>query len=218
MHNWLSTAYLHIDGFNISEGVQESRMPGSEFQPLETARTKLVLPDLAYAPRILRYYEENKQHFAPWDPVRPDQYYTEEFWLSEITKIQDEFLNGRSIRLVLLDRSDPAETILGQCSLTNIVRGPFEACHLGYGLHHQAVGKGLMFEALNTLISCAFNDLRLHRIMANYMPTNERSARLLRRLGFVVEGYARDYLFLAGKWQDHILTSLINPSSRSNEH
>jgi ribosomal-protein-alanine N-acetyltransferase len=50
--------------------------------------------------------------------------------------------------------------------------------------------------------------------MANYIPCNERSARVLKRLGFEVEGYARDYLFLAGNWQDHVLTSLINPSWR----
>jgi ribosomal-protein-alanine N-acetyltransferase len=46
--------------------------------------------------------------------------------------------------------------------------------------------------------------------MANYMPANERSGKLLKRLGFTVEGYARDYLFIAGAWQDHVLTSLAN--------
>ena len=188
-------------------------MSGPLFKSLETTRSRLAVPDPSDAGRILRYYEENKQHLAPWEPVRSSEYYTEEFWLSEITKMKEEYLNGRSIRLFLFDRFNPSEPILGQCSLTNIVRGPFEACHLGYSLHHQAVGKGLMFEALTLLISYAFDEMRLHRIMANYMPTNERSARLLRRLGFVVEGYARDYLFLAGKWQDHVLTSLINPSS-----
>lgn len=48
--------------------------------------------------------------------------------------------------------------------------------------------------------------------MANYVPTNERSGRLLRRLGFTVEGYARDYLFIDGAWRDHVLTSLTNPA------
>ena len=50
--------------------------------------------------------------------------------------------------------------------------------------------------------------------MANYIPHNERSGRLLRRLGFMVEGYARDYLFINGAWRDHILTALTNPNPR----
>ena len=50
----------------------------------------------------------------------------------------------------------------------------------------------------------------MHRIMANYMPHNQRSGNLLKKLGFVVEGYARDYLLINGKWEDHILTSLNN--------
>ena len=181
---------------------------------LETPRLRLVLPDVADAPRVLRYYEENRQHLAPWEPLRSDEYYTEAFWLAEIAKTRDEVVAGRSLRLVLIDKFEPAGAVVGQCSLNNIVRGSFQACHLGYSLHHQAEGKGLMFEALTALIAHAFNDIGLHRIMANYIPSNERSARVLKRLGFEVEGYARDYLFLAGKWQDHVLTSLINPSWR----
>jgi ribosomal-protein-alanine N-acetyltransferase len=45
------------------------------------------------------------------------------------------------------------------------------------------------------------------------MPRNEKSAKLLKRLNFTIEGYARDYLFIDGKWEDHILTSLTNVSS-----
>jgi ribosomal-protein-alanine N-acetyltransferase len=52
--------------------------------------------------------------------------------------------------------------------------------------------------------------------MANYMPHNRRSGNVLKRLGFVVEGYARDYLMINGKWEDHIFTSLINPHWRSH--
>jgi ribosomal-protein-alanine N-acetyltransferase len=81
---------------------------------------------------------------------------------------------------------------------------------LGYGLDREAVGNGLMEEALRAVIELGFDELNLHRLMANYMPTNTRSARLLRKLGFVVEGHARDYLRLAGAWQDHVLTALTN--------
>jgi ribosomal-protein-alanine N-acetyltransferase len=48
--------------------------------------------------------------------------------------------------------------------------------------------------------------------MANYMPRNQRSANVLKRLGFVVEGYARNYLLINNHWEDHILTSLTNPN------
>jgi ribosomal-protein-alanine N-acetyltransferase len=68
-----------------------------------------------------------------------------------------------------------------------------------------------MTEALGAVILYAFSDLRLHRLQANYLPRNERSARVLRRLGFVVEGVARDYLRIDGRWEDHVLTGLTNP-------
>ncbi len=48
-----------------------------------------------------------------------------------------------------------------------------------------------------------------------YLPHNQRSGKLLKRLGFVAEGYARDYLMINGQWEDRILTSLINPNWKS---
>jgi ribosomal-protein-alanine N-acetyltransferase len=44
------------------------------------------------------------------------------------------------------------------------------------------------------------------------MPANTRSARLLEKLGFEKEGFARRYLYINGRWEDHVLTSLINPN------
>jgi len=63
------------------------------------------------------------------------------------------------------------------------------------------------------VISFAFKELGLNRVMANYMPKNIRSECLLRSLGFEREGFARKYLCINGKWEDHVLTSLINPKN-----
>ena len=46
-----------------------------------------------------------------------------------------------------------------------------------------------------------FGPQNLHRIMANYMPSNARSGSLLRRLGFREEGLAKDYLRINGRWR-----------------
>lgn len=73
-----------------------------------------------------------------------------------------------------------------------------------------------MHEALQAGIAYVFNELRLHRVMAGYMPRNLRSARVLGRLGFVIEGYARDYLLVDGRWEDHVLTALVNPQWKAD--
>ena len=51
--------------------------------------------------------------------------------------------------------------------------------------------------------------------MANYMPDNIASAQVLKKLGFVIEGTAKDYLYIDDRWEDHILTSLVNPNWKS---
>ena len=65
-----------------------------------------------------------------------------------------------------------------------------------------------MHEALERSIRYVFEELTLHRIMSNYMPVNTRSAKVLERLGFEKEGYAKNYLLINDRWEDHILTAL----------
>ena len=90
------------------------------------------------------------------------------------------------------------------------MRGPFDACFLGFSLDQKEQGKGLMYEALQVAITHMFDIEKLHRIMANYRPENIRSANLLKRLGFEEEGRARRYLKINGQWTDHVLTACIN--------
>jgi ribosomal-protein-alanine N-acetyltransferase len=183
-----------------------------DFPGIKTRRLLLTLPPAEAAARMLAYVQENREHFAPWSPPVPVSYYTQAYWSERLAAARAEFQRGQSLRLIFFERKHPEGRVIGDCSFNEIVRGAFQACYLGYKLDRRAVGQGLMHEALTAAIAYVFDDLRLHRIMANYMPTNERSGRLLRRLGFNVEGYARDYLFIAGGWRDHILTALHNPN------
>ena len=134
-----------------------------------------------------------------------------EFWRARLPVFADDFRRDAALRLALFPRERTAPSIVGTINFTQIFRGPFHACYLGYSIAERWEGHGLMREGLEAAIAYAFDELRLHRIMANYVPTNERSGGLLRRLGFVVEGYARDYLYIDGAWRDHVLTALTNP-------
>ena len=181
---------------------------------IETGRLLLMAPATDHALALRDYMARNRDHFAPYLPPLPDGLHTLEFWYERLAAWREESASDQSLRLLLVERGGNERALIGDCAFTNIVRGPFQACHLGYKLDRQFVGRGLMREALGGAIAHAFAALKLHRIMANYQPTNERSGRLLRRLGFTIEGYARDYLFLNGAWRDHILTSLVNPNLR----
>lgn len=99
--------------------------------------------------------------------------------------------------------------IVGIINVSQIVRGAFQAAVIGYSLDGGAQGSGLMTEALEAVIDYGFDGLELHRLMANYRPENTRSAAVLERLGFVKEGYAKEYLFIDGAWRDHVLTALV---------
>jgi ribosomal-protein-alanine N-acetyltransferase len=177
---------------------------------LTTERLVLRLPLAADATRVAAYFNANREHHGPWSPPRPEAFFTECFWAERLPLYLAEFARGEGVRFVLSTRADPDGEIVGDVNLSQICRGAFQACYLGYNLDHCYVGSGVMAEALTEVIRYAFEDLMLHRIQANYIPTNERSGRLLRRLGFTVEGYARDYLYIDGAWRDHVLTSLTN--------
>jgi ribosomal-protein-alanine N-acetyltransferase len=180
---------------------------------IATARLTLRLARPGMEEAHVRFLEENHAtHLARWSPPPAAGFFTAAFWAERLEAALDEYRAGRSLRLVMQAAGSPlASEIIGTLNYTNIVRGAFQACHLGYQIAARHEGQGLMTEALRAANAYVFAEVRLHRIMANYRPENTRSARVLERLGFRHEGLARDYLFIDGDWRDHNLTALVNP-------
>lgn len=179
---------------------------------LETERLAVRLARPGMEAAMARFLEENFDgHLDRWSPPATPPFFTAAFWRERLAIAVEEYEAGRAARFVLQPRGAADGPIVGTCNYTNIVRGPFQACHLGYQIARSHEGRGLMTEALRATNAFAFGTLRLHRIMANHRPENVRSARVLERLGFVREGLARDYLFIDGAWRDHVLTALVHP-------
>lgn len=178
---------------------------------LNTGHCVLRLPEPAESPAVVAFLKKNRDHLANAGPAWPDDYLTEAYWVNQLTTNLLEFEEERSVRFFIFERSNP-EAVVGYASISNIVKGAFHAGILGYGIDKDKEGRSMMKEALQSVITYGFSALNLHRIMANYQPVNERSGGLLRSLGFTVEGYARDYLLINGRWRDHVLTSITNPN------
>lgn len=177
---------------------------------LSTPRLTVEHVAPGHAQALAEFFRRNERHLAPWDPPRPTGMLETEFWLAECERAVEDYQDGAVARWVLRLRAAPAQ-VIGRINFTQIARGPFQSCMLGYAIDAAHEGQGLMREALEAAIAHAFTVLRLHRIQANYVPENERSGRLLERLGFVCEGLARNYLFINGGWRDHVLTARLNP-------
>lgn len=177
-----------------------------------TDRLRLVLAQPGLEEPLARFYRDNfTGHLDRWSPPMPANLFDAAYWERRLSLSLEEFEKGEAARWVALLREPGAPEVAGTCNYTQIVRGPFRACVLGYQIARPFEGRGFMHEALEATLDHAFRELRLHRVMANYRPENVRSGRLLDRLGFVREGFARDYLFIDGAWRDHILTSKTNP-------
>lgn len=174
---------------------------------LFTERLRLHTPTLPDALDIAAYLTENWPHLAPWMPERAPSYFTPPHW--------ERYIRNRETddeELALLVRTAADDQLAGMVVFSAIARGPAQMCHLGYNLSAAAQGNGYLTEGLPAALDYVFGELGLHRIQAAYLPRNERSGRLLKRLGFTAEGYARDYLKIAGRWEDHVLTSKISPA------
>jgi [ribosomal protein S5]-alanine N-acetyltransferase len=187
---------------------------------LDTRRLKVRLARPGMEAPLARFLAENYPgHLDRWSPPLVQGFFTESFWRERLDIALDELHADKAVRFVLQMRAPQSDgataldaPIIGTCNYTNIVRGAFHACHLGYQIARASEGQGLMAEALRAANGFMFEARRMHRVMANFRPENERSRALLKRLGFVEEGLARRYLFIDGAWRDHVLASLLHPS------
>ena len=178
---------------------------------IQTKRTTIEIFSEKHAATVLNYYLENRSHLSPWEPIRTDKHLTLRNWIGFDRLSEQSFKTGREYKFVAFTKDK--SKVIGVCNFTDVVRSPFEACYLGYSVGKEFEGKGYMTEILNACVPYMFDEVGLNRIMANYMPSNKASASVLEKLGFEREGYAKKYLKIAGNWEDHVLTSKINPNS-----
>lgn len=181
---------------------------------LTTNRLILKLPEENCTKLMRNFVVENKAHLSFWEPLQADDYYTENYWKKKIEEIRGDFLSDKSCCLNIYEKE--TGELIGMINFNNFIRGAFHSCFLGFKISQQAQGRGLMTEALQAALQYLFQKLNLHRVSANYMPNNQASARVLEKCGFKKEGIAEGYLLINGKWETHVLTSLINSSWRGD--
>ena len=181
--------------------------------PIELLTDRLLLRTLdeAFAERVLAYQLRNRAFLQEWTPITGDEFYTLPAQAERLARDEELRRKGLVVRLYLFKRADAElSTVIGDLALSNVVRGAFQSCHLGYKVDGAELNQGYITEAIRRAVAYAFGELKLHRVEANVMPKNLRSRRVLQKLGFAEEGLARQYLKINGAWEDHIHYVVLN--------
>ncbi|MEV0091882.1 GNAT family protein [Streptomyces sp. NPDC050738] len=159
---------------------------------------------LADATPLAEAYRRNREHLRPWEPVRPEAFFTYEGQLARLAGILADRDGGRVVPWMFTDDADPGR-IIGGITLTNLVMGPFCSASLGYWLDGEETGRGLATAAVEAVCRVARDNLGLHRIEASTLLENAASQRVLAKCGFEQIGTAPRYLSINGAWRDHHL-------------
>lgn len=177
---------------------------------LTTERLVLRAPRVDDVGPLRLALRSNEAHLTPFTPAPPAgaSVTTITAVSKSIARQRSEWRSGRTFSFLVWPRGDRAPRVIGRVALSGVMRGAFHSAYLGYWIDHAEVGRGLATEAVRAVVGFAFEVAGLHRVQAAIMPRNERSVRLITRIGFRREGLAERYLQIAGVWEDHALFAM----------
>ncbi|MBT2450678.1 GNAT family N-acetyltransferase [Streptomyces sp. ISL-43] len=159
----------------------------------------------ADAAGLAEVLERNRAYLAPYEPRRPEAFYTEAGQLARIEGLLADRDGGRARPYVLVADGLP----VGAISLVSIVLGPLCTGAVGYWIDRDRAGKGLATAALEEVCRIARDEVGLHRVDAGTLVDNLASQRVLAKVGFEQYGLAPRYLHIDGAWRDHRLFQRI---------
>lgn len=152
------------------------------------------------AQELLDYYVRNEEHLRPFEPTRDKNFYTVDFQKEILLESYRHLMTGVGSDLgIYMDKK-----LIGKVKISNIVYGVFKNGIIGYSIDKQYEGKGYMKEVLLLILDYAKNHLDLHRLEASVLNDNSRSKNLLLSCDFEEVGINKKYLYINGKWRDHI--------------
>ena len=185
-------------------------MPLVAPDPIESKRLLVRLVVESDLPALLGVHASEEVTallpYSRWESIADAQ-----AWLVRMKGIQS---TGLALQFVVV--SKPTGLAVGTCLLFRFEEGSARA-ELGYVLGRAHWGQGLMQEALEALIGCAFGTMGLRRLEAEVDTRNRPSARLLQRLGFTKEGLLRQRWVTKGEAKDVEMYGLLGSEWPSHE-
>ncbi len=85
---------------------------------------------------------------------------------------------------------------------------------MGYEIDPRVWGNGYATEAADAIVKFGFEQLRLHRIIAQAIAENQNSIRVLEKLGMRQEGRLRENEYFKGRFWDTVIYGILEEEWR----
>jgi ribosomal-protein-alanine N-acetyltransferase len=174
---------------------------------LQSGRVILRCPEAQDWREWAKLRSDSRAFLAPWEPIWSVDSLSQPVFDRRLKRIYNEWRQDEGYNFHVYDRA--TNLLVGGIGLNQVKRGIAQSGIIGYWVGERYARQGFTEASTRLVTSFAFETLGLHRVEATCIPTNEASKRLLAKLGFQQEGYARQYLKIAGEWADHLLFAMI---------
>ena len=151
--------------------------------------------------------QESRNFLQPWEPKWPSTFLTKSSFSKFINMIETALIKKTGYNFFIFHKK--TNNLMGGLSLTNLKSEGNKSITIGYWMGEKYAGKGYMIDSLKIISNYCFIDLALNRIEAACLPKNLSSKKVLLNSGFKVEGYAKKYLKINGKLEDHLLLAKL---------
>ncbi len=155
----------------------------------------------------------NRDWLQPWDATNPEPETALKTFGEMVRVLNRSGRDGTALPWLICLRVSAGgqPVIVGQLSVSSIVRGSALSASLGYWIDRARAGAGIVPTAVALATDHCFTVLGLHRMEINVRPENAASLRVVQKLGFRHEGLRKDFLHIDGDWRDHDSFALTAP-------
>lgn len=169
---------------------------------IETQRLKLT----GYSSQDMTFIFEN---FSKEEIKKILGHRTDEDYQIEEYKYKNGYASYNRAFILFLLTEKTTNSIIGRCGLHNWNKEHHRA-EIGYNISDENFKrKGLMTEAVSSIIDYGFNELNLHRIEALVGSNNVPSLKIIESHHFTREGFLRQHYFVADKFEDSVVYSIL---------
>ena len=177
-----------------------------------TERLEIRLPSMTDYEAWVKVRRNSEKFLHQWEPEKARGFYSKNSFQMRVRWARKNFKLNQVLHLFFFSKVN--NDLVGGLTLDNIRYGPFDSASLGYWLGEEFANNVFKTEALKSIIHYANKTLKITRLEAATLPTNNASKRVLEKCDFKYEGVGQSYLQINGRWRNHVMYANVSKYRR----